>query len=460
MQGGRLQVVHVDRILHHVVAVVVGSPVRQAGLDAAAGHPHREAARMMVASVVGLAELALAVDGAPELAAPDDKRVVQEAALLEVFHQRGRSLVCVARLQTDIPGEVLMLVPAPVEELHESHVPLGEPARQDAVRGVRARLSRIRTVALEHMVRLLGQIHQFRNRGLHAIGHFVLGDARLDLRIPELLRPHAVDLRHRVEHAASRGRIDSLRVRQIQHRVAARAKLDALVPRRQEAGAPQAREQRLGLVEVAALRDEHDESGQVVILAAQSVTHPRPHRRASGLLKPALNEGDRRVVIDGIGLHGLDERDVVHHLAGVGQEFAQFRSGLSVLLELEHRRGYRQPILAGGHAGDPLALADRIREILAVKLAQQRLVIEQVDLRRRAGLEHVDHALRLGGEVREARETAGALGRLRAGPVALASQQARQGQRPDPRRGATEELPSRDRQFVLEVRIHANVTPC
>ena len=90
------------------------------------------------------------------------------------------------------------------------------------------------------------------------------------------------------------------------------------------------------MVQVAALRDEYDESRQVMILAAQPVAHPRPHRRAAGLLEAALDEGDRRIMVDGVGLHGLDKRDVVHHLGSVRQEFAEFRSGLSVLLELKH----------------------------------------------------------------------------------------------------------------------------
>ena len=65
-----------------VVAEVVGFAERHARLDAAAGQPDGEAARMMVAAVVGRRELALAVDRAAEFAAPDDQRVVQQAALL------------------------------------------------------------------------------------------------------------------------------------------------------------------------------------------------------------------------------------------------------------------------------------------------------------------------------------------------------------------------------------------
>ena len=85
VQHRRVQVVDVDRVAGDVVAEVVGLAVGHARLDAAAGQPDGEAARMMVAAVVVGGQLALAVDGAAELAAPDDQRVVEQAALL-----RGR----------------------------------------------------------------------------------------------------------------------------------------------------------------------------------------------------------------------------------------------------------------------------------------------------------------------------------------------------------------------------------
>ena len=51
--------------------------------------------------------------------------------------------------------------------------------------------------------------------------------------------------------------------------------------------------------------------------------------------------------------------------------------------------------------GEPLALADRVGQVLAALLRQLRLVVEEVHLRRRAGLEQVDDALRLRREVRQ-----------------------------------------------------------
>jgi hypothetical protein len=59
MQHRRLKVVHVDAALSDVVAELVGGAVDQAGPHAAASHPHGEAARMVVAPVVGRRQPAL-----------------------------------------------------------------------------------------------------------------------------------------------------------------------------------------------------------------------------------------------------------------------------------------------------------------------------------------------------------------------------------------------------------------
>ena len=93
-----VEVVDVDGVLDDVVAEVVGLAVDDAGLDAAAGQPDGEAAAVVIAAVVVVAVRALAVDGAAELAAPDDQRVVEQAALLQVLDQGGGGLVGVLAL--------------------------------------------------------------------------------------------------------------------------------------------------------------------------------------------------------------------------------------------------------------------------------------------------------------------------------------------------------------------------
>ena len=78
-------------------------------------------------------------------------------------------------------------------------------------------------------LRLAGQIGQLRNGRLHAEGHLVLGDARVDLRIAERLGGQLVELFHAVEHAAAPVGVDAGRVRQIEHRIAAGAEADPLM---------------------------------------------------------------------------------------------------------------------------------------------------------------------------------------------------------------------------------------
>src|ERR1700704_5832237 len=71
VQNGRMQVMHVDRILGYVVAVIVSLAVGNAGLDATACHPDREATRMVIAPVIVGCQLSLRVDSPPEFPAPD-----------------------------------------------------------------------------------------------------------------------------------------------------------------------------------------------------------------------------------------------------------------------------------------------------------------------------------------------------------------------------------------------------
>src|SRR5579872_918992 len=115
VQNSRVQIVHVDRILGDVVAVIVGCAICDAGLDAAAGHPDGEAAWMVVAAVVVGGQLSLAVNGAAELTAPYDQRVVEQAALFQILHKSSRRLIGVTALQGDILRQLHVLVPSAME---------------------------------------------------------------------------------------------------------------------------------------------------------------------------------------------------------------------------------------------------------------------------------------------------------------------------------------------------------
>ena len=86
VQDGRVQLLDVERAVDGLVAELVGGADGDARADAAAGQPHGEAVGVVVAAG------ALGVLGgrlAAELAAPDDDRRIEQAALLEIGEQGG-----------------------------------------------------------------------------------------------------------------------------------------------------------------------------------------------------------------------------------------------------------------------------------------------------------------------------------------------------------------------------------
>ncbi len=76
-----VDVMDMHGILDNIETEFVRDTVGDASFHSATGEPHRVAASVMVAAVVGGAELALAVDSSTELTSPNDQGLVQEAAL-------------------------------------------------------------------------------------------------------------------------------------------------------------------------------------------------------------------------------------------------------------------------------------------------------------------------------------------------------------------------------------------
>ena len=77
MQDGGVQIVHMDGITCDVVAELVGFSITDTGFDTGSGHPHGEAAWMVIPPVVVLGQAPLAIDGPAEFSAPDDQGVFQ-----------------------------------------------------------------------------------------------------------------------------------------------------------------------------------------------------------------------------------------------------------------------------------------------------------------------------------------------------------------------------------------------
>ncbi len=302
------------------------------------------------------------------------------------------------------------MVPAGVIELDETHVALGQAPGEQAVGREGAGLGGLRTVQIEDALRFLRDVGHFRHARLHAIGHLVLGDARFDFGVEFGGERQLVEGADLLEHGPPAALADAVGVGEVKNGVVARGETHALVPRVEEAVAPQPRVDRLvGLL----ARHQHDEVGQVAVHRSQAVADPRPERRPAGNLRAGLEKGHRRVVVDGLGPHRFDEAQVIDDARGVREQAADGRARLAVLRELEMRAGQRQDGLVCAHGGEALLAADLGRQRLAVLLAQPRLVIEEVQVGRPAAHEQVDDAFGLGRKMRQTRQPAGRLRRQR-----------------------------------------------
>ncbi len=203
MQYRRLQIVNVNGIRDDVVAELVGLAMRVSAFNPRTGQQISEATGMMIAAPARARQLALRETGAAELAAPDDQRVLEQAALLEVAHQAGRGLVDLAHADGMKRRVPRMMIPGVVIELHEFDVTLGKPPRQETI--AREGAWRVHGVAVkaQDMLRLVGNVRRFRHGALHAVSHFVLHDLRQDLRIARALILRTCELRYRLDGLAA-----------------------------------------------------------------------------------------------------------------------------------------------------------------------------------------------------------------------------------------------------------------
>ena len=445
---GRVEVVGADLVDGGLVADRVGLAVSETLLHPAAGHPQRVGARAVVAADVPHLDAAavLAHRGAAEFAAPDDQRFIEQPALLEVVEQGGDRLVdLIALVDEALPKVGLRIgavgVPAPVEELDEAHAALGEAAGEQAVVG-EGFLTGGGAVFLVHRCRLLFQIEGIRRVDLHAEGHFILRDAGDGLRVADLGGDALVEVVQRVERPAAQRLRDAVGIREIKHRLALRAALHALIDAGQVAGAPD----RFAGIGVLAAGGQHDEAGQVRILRAEAVGRPRTGRRRPGDRAAGVHEELRGAVVELVGPHRFDEADLVDDFLEMGQPVGDPLAALAGLVEGELRAEHLRHAL---DEGELLAFEVFLRALLAVELGEFRLVVEELELARRAGHVQVDHALCLRSEVGEIGHQRIRWILLQDGAVALRSEP----QPAEADRAVLQEMPTRLVAGAIEVEL-------
>ena len=175
---------------------------------------------------------------------------------------------------------------------------------------------------------LLADVHHVGHGHLHAEGQLVLADPRQGLGIAELGQLVLVELPQRVEGAAAVGAVHPLGIADVEDRVAHGPALHALIDAGQKAGAPEG----LAAGRVGPAADQDDEAGQVLVLRAQAIGDPRAHRGPAVAGRAGVEEQLGRRMVELVGVHRLDDGDVVDDAAEVRPELADDRAALAAFL--------------------------------------------------------------------------------------------------------------------------------
>ena len=137
----------------------------------------------MVTAVAALREWCAA-----KLAGPDDERLVQHSAGLEVAQQTGdrqvggAGVVAVVFVKAAVGIPAVVAADARAGQLDEAHALLHQSPRHEALQAVRARVLVLVLEAVKPAGRrgLALDVDQLRHGGLHAVRHLVIGDRRLE----------------------------------------------------------------------------------------------------------------------------------------------------------------------------------------------------------------------------------------------------------------------------------------
>ena len=279
----------------------------------------------MVAAVAALLDLRRAA----ELAHPHDQRRVEQAAVLQVGHQRRPGGVERRAEGLHLVEVVLVRVPAAEGDLDEGHVALDQAAGQEA-----ALAELVAAVAVAQRRGLLFEIERLRRLRTHqthgpVVGGLVAvraqaGAAGHEVALQRLQQADAgfvlfaADARRQVEVLHGQRRLGRVGDGQ-----AVVADDERGVLRAEEAGA-----ERLWAEE--ALRSDADEVRQVVLVAAQLLGDERAQRRV--LDRPlrqvagAHQEGGPAVVAF-LGGHRADDRHAIAELGDLRQVLADLHAG-------------------------------------------------------------------------------------------------------------------------------------
>src|SRR5262249_40006641 len=105
-------------------------------------------ARVMVPPKALRGNFPLTEGGSSEFAPPDDQGRIEQAALFQVLDQGGGGLIGTPAFKPELIGQIGVMVPVAMEQLHKAYAALRQAAGQQAIVGKRG-LAGLSTVHLE-----------------------------------------------------------------------------------------------------------------------------------------------------------------------------------------------------------------------------------------------------------------------------------------------------------------------
>ena len=179
--------------------------------------------------------------------------------------------------------------------------------------------------------------------------------------------------------------VDVLGPAQVEDRIADRTKKRPLIRRRHEPIRPV----RLPANRPAALVEDDDIAGQVLVLGPQSVHGPTAERRPADDRLPRVHRHQRRTVSMAVCMTRPNHRQLVGMPTHVLEEVRDHQPAVATRSE-RSERGSQKPNLAASRVGKFLSLGQR----LAGEPFEFGLVVKRIDLTRRAIHHQEDHTLR------------------------------------------------------------------
>ena len=120
------------------------------------------------------------------------------------------------------------------------------------------------------------------------------------------------------------------------------------------------------------MRTEHHKPRQILRLAAESVLDPRAHARSTANGGAGVHKGVGRIVVDRIGVHRTNYREIINVLGKMRKERGHLRAALAEFFKRKLRPQTGELLVL--QLRDRLPLSVRCRHRPAVQLHQLRFV--------------------------------------------------------------------------------------